>query len=256
MKKLLIALALATTPCCMAEWTDLPVNGEDVAVDEDVATDADVSVQGDVTGGDVQSADAGNGSDVQGADVQGSDATTTVTCDSPAKDRLINNGDGTWHDQLLGLDCAFFATTGLGKRCVPFYGHPFGSEAMGNSNFAEANPIGYWQSDDCQSHQVFIVVPDSMGHFSRYGFQMDLNGGTSILHAYNLVDPDPTTVSSTNKITGKATGMTNLHSGPKCLFTAAEPLAEFGVMLSNGTASFPACPYLTGLGLFAEMPTK
>lgn len=226
MKTLLLILALVTTTGCMTDWVDVPVHGP-----------------GAKTGGDTNQkvSDPKPGA---------------VGCDTPAKDRLVSNGDGTWHDKLLNLDCAFFATTGLGKRCVPFYGHPFGSEALGNPNFPEANPIGYWQSDDCQSNQVFIVVPDSMGHFAPYGFHMDLKGGTSILNAVNLVDPDPSTVTSTNVITGKATGLSGIHIGPSCNLQKAETFAEFGAMLSNGTATFPTCPYLTGLNLFAELPTK
>ena len=226
------SLFILSLTSCMADWVDLPAQSSQNTADASQGQDG-----------------SANGDAPQGADAGG------VSCDTPSKDRLRSNGDGTFHDLLLDLDCSFFMTTGHGKRCVPFYSHAFGSDAFGNSDLPEANPVMVYQSEDCKEHQVFLTKADPKGRFPRYGFQMDLTTGTTIGKAYNLVDPQETTVTIHNPLTGKAAGLTGLHNDNKTTCPVrtddyANP--DWSFMLADKAASFEACPQATGLDLFAE----
>jgi len=174
-------------------------------------------------------------------------------CDAPASTRLKANGDGTFHDKLLNIDCSFFKAEGHGKLCLPVWTHQNGTNGFGNSDFPEATATVNHQSSDCQSNQIFWANQGPFGDFPKYGFTMA--SADSVSAVFNLRDPDPTTVTSTDPKTGKATGISDYYSTADCIGPKTAKDQQNGFfMIADGQASIPACPYMTGLGLFAGMP--
>lgn len=230
MRTLWISVLVILASGCMTEWQDLPQHGLSADAGVNAALESDGSIAADAGG--IQS----------------------VGCDTPAKIRLIPNGDGTWHDKLLDLDCMFVKTVGYGKRCLP-YGSDF-------PQYLSPGPGMLYQDPTCTANKVWRLGASPSGSLPKFGFYQDLThpADTIIQNAVNIKDPEPDTVSSIDPKTQKVSGINNgywkSNMDPcrpyKDLYVAG-PTFTF-IMIEKGPASILQCPFLIGLDLFADMP--
>lgn len=199
-----------------------------------------------------------------------------LPCDSPTKDRLDNNFDGTWYDKLLDLDCVFMVTEGYGKRCLPINADnaELGNKDFPLANVTQAGASGLFVTPDCSSGQVTPVKPDLLGHFARFGFVASGTQVGVLVDALNLVDVPETNVLSLNPASGKAQTIKGVYKHFlegndvwSCVLTPASPGStppggvgeltgyagpyNWSLMITGGVASIPECPFMVGLDLFA-----
>lgn len=287
MKTTLTLLLTLALPGCMADWAETGMsagasdatNGQDSAGGQDSKGSDTSKVAPDTGKGGADAAP-----DIQSADVAPDvapavDVAPKPACDMPTKDRLVQNPfDGTWHDKLLDLDCVFVPTEGFGKRCLPINA-PY--QELGNKSFPRANGVNvnngsaWFVTPDCSFGAIVPVKPDLLGHWARFGFQPSTAQVGTVDAAFNLVDMPTQNVLAPNPISGKAQTLKGVYWHAKedgvwsCTLGKAAPNAnpphgagehigygdsDWSLMATNGVASLPECPFLTGLDLFASMP--
>lgn len=254
MKTILLVLALVVSGC-MADWTDLPINGVDVAVG------ADASGQGT----DVISGNAGK------------DASTQVTCNTPTKDRLVeiltSGMKKMYHDKLLDIDCEGHDANKNGiagfERCLPYNDAVDGLKSADGSNprFPASEPRRInqpWPFSDNACQNAIFRVQDSLmdGAKPRYGWIVSVEG--VVVNALNLTDLPEDRITNLN-LHNEPTGTKNLWFWDPSKSPACYPMPEYEnqgknnppwkgyVMFSNGDASKEGCPQ-RGIDIFATLP--
>jgi len=186
----------------------------------------------------------------------------------PTKDRLVQNttydGNVSWHDKLLDIDCVFWPTVGFGKRCLPLHIDKYAT--WGNPNFPASYNMFRYLSENCTTNEVFAAKMNDSEQWPRFGFHLEGTTSTApVTGAFNLAEPPTASVVHYSDLTGKADQVTGAYTFKSfdCVaytqpvgFGAIGPDGKTGwaLMVATGTAAIPECPYLTGLTLFAPMP--
>lgn len=223
MKNLLLATALAATPGCMADWTEVSPHNANVAPGADasnwgggVSGGPDASTAGTDVGQDTKADAAGQDtkSDV-GVDTTTDTAPTPpppvdIPCDATGSVRIQKYGTeyNLYKDVLLDTLCSFYPTS-KGWRCIPLNtkvtNDPLSPPVtFGYKSLPSAAPmamVSYDLFSDAMCLKPMFLTGDKFYTNGKakpnpkFGFSLaKVNDLITATEAYNLVVPDPSVV--------------------------------------------------------------